>query len=95
MTGFVTGLSLVWRLKGRFGNGRLQGDRRAITESREMRGVVTKTDRLCDFREYEAQVRLVAKAFLFLGLEKHHSVCILGFNSPEWFITDMAAIYAG
>ncbi|XP_058801223.1 very long-chain-fatty-acid--CoA ligase bubblegum-like [Phymastichus coffea] len=47
------------------------------------------------YKEYEAQVRTVAKAFLHLGLERHHSVCILGFNSPEWFISDLAAIYAG
>ena len=30
-----------------------------------------------------------------LGLEVHHGVCILGFNSPEWFIADLAAIVAG
>lgn len=36
-----------------------------------------------------------AKAFLKLGLERHHSVAILGFNSPEWFIADLAAIHAG
>lgn len=47
------------------------------------------------YREYEQTVRIVAKAFLKLGLERYHSVCILGFNSPEWFITDLAAIYAG
>ncbi|KMQ85684.1 long-chain-fatty-acid-- ligase acsbg2 [Lasius niger] len=47
------------------------------------------------YREYEQTVRIVAKAFLKLGLERYHSVCILGFNSPEWFIADLAAIYAG
>ncbi|XP_039307957.1 very long-chain-fatty-acid--CoA ligase bubblegum isoform X2 [Solenopsis invicta] len=47
------------------------------------------------FQEYESSVRTVAKAFLKLGLERYHSVCILGFNSPEWFIADLAAIYAG
>ncbi|CAB0035929.1 unnamed protein product [Trichogramma brassicae] len=47
------------------------------------------------YREYERQVRQVAKAFLHLGLERHHSVCILGFNTPQWFISDIAAIYAG
>ncbi|CAL7946117.1 unnamed protein product [Xylocopa violacea] len=47
------------------------------------------------YKEYEYQVRTVAKAFLKLGLERHHGVCILGFNSPEWFIADLAAIYAG
>ncbi|KAJ9591842.1 hypothetical protein L9F63_001659, partial [Diploptera punctata] len=47
------------------------------------------------FKEYEASVRTCAKAFLKLGLKRYHSVCILGFNSPEWFISDLAAIYAG
>ena len=47
------------------------------------------------YREYEKQIRTVAKGFINLGLERHHSVCILGFNSPEWFISDLAAIYAG
>ena len=46
-------------------------------------------------REYEAAVRTCAKAFLKLGLKRYHSVCILGFNSAEWFISDLAAIYAG
>lgn len=49
---------------------------------------------LC-YREYESTVRIVAKAFLKLGLERHHSVCIIGFNSPEWCIADFATIYAG
>lgn len=47
------------------------------------------------YREYEKQVKTVAKAFLKLGLERYHGVCILGFNSPEWIISDVAAIYAG
>ncbi|KAK2580669.1 hypothetical protein KPH14_007772 [Odynerus spinipes] len=47
------------------------------------------------YKEYEDQVRIVAKAFLKLGLERYHSVCILGFNSPQWFISNMASIYAG
>ncbi|XP_018376150.1 PREDICTED: very long-chain-fatty-acid--CoA ligase bubblegum-like isoform X1 [Trachymyrmex cornetzi] len=47
------------------------------------------------FQEYESTVRIVAKAFLKLGLERYHSVCIIGFNSPEWFITELATIYAG
>ncbi|KAK9702802.1 AMP-binding enzyme [Popillia japonica] len=47
------------------------------------------------YREYQQQVRIVAKAFIHLGLERYHSVCILGFNSPEWFISDLAAIHAG
>ncbi|XP_012264154.1 very long-chain-fatty-acid--CoA ligase bubblegum isoform X2 [Athalia rosae] len=47
------------------------------------------------YKEYYTEVRTVARAFLKLGLERYHSVCIIGFNSPEWFIADLAAIHAG
>jgi len=47
------------------------------------------------FKQYEQNVRTVAKAFIKLGLERFHSVNILGFNSPEWFTSDLAAIYSG
>ncbi|CAG9820082.1 unnamed protein product [Phaedon cochleariae] len=47
------------------------------------------------YSEYIQHVRTCAKAFLYLGLERRHAVCILGFNSPEWFISDLAAIFAG
>ncbi|KAJ8913170.1 hypothetical protein NQ315_009007 [Exocentrus adspersus] len=47
------------------------------------------------YQQYLEQVRTCAKAFLSLGLERRHSVCILGFNSPEWFIADLGAIFAG
>ncbi|MCL4137763.1 UNVERIFIED_CONTAM: hypothetical protein GTU68_027091 [Idotea baltica] len=47
------------------------------------------------YTEYYENVRTVAKAFIKLGLEMFHGVCILGFNSPEWFIADLAAVFAG
>lgn len=50
---------------------------------------------IVNFRQYRDNVRTVAKAFLKLGLERYHSVCILGMNSKEWFYSDIAAIYAG
>lgn len=37
---------------------------------------------------------MVAKAFIKLGLEPRKSVGIIGFNSPEWFIADLAAVFA-
>lgn len=46
-------------------------------------------------RQYLKDVRTAAKGFIALGLERYHSVCILGFNSPEWFISDISAIFAG
>ncbi|XP_071539026.1 long-chain-fatty-acid--CoA ligase ACSBG2-like isoform X5 [Panulirus ornatus] len=47
------------------------------------------------YSEYYNQVWIMAKAFIKLGLQPFHGVCILGFNSPEWFISDLAAIFAG
>lgn len=35
----------------------------------------------------------MAKAFIKLGLEPRKCVGILGFNSPEWFFADLAAIF--
>ena len=37
-------------------------------------------------------VARAAKSLIRLGLEPHHGVCVLGFNSPEWFIGYLAAI---
>ena len=45
--------------------------------------------------EYHAQVRTVAKAFIALGLEAGKAVNILANNCPHWFISDLAAIFAG
>uniref|UniRef100_A0A3P9A324 long-chain-fatty-acid--CoA ligase n=2 Tax=Esox lucius TaxID=8010 RepID=A0A3P9A324_ESOLU len=47
------------------------------------------------WREYYQQCRAAAKSFLKLGLERYHGVGILGFNSPEWFISDIGCILAG
>uniref|UniRef100_A0A8C4NP86 Long-chain-fatty-acid--CoA ligase ACSBG2 n=1 Tax=Eptatretus burgeri TaxID=7764 RepID=A0A8C4NP86_EPTBU len=47
------------------------------------------------FRQYQQECRKAAKSFLKLGLERYHGVGILGFNSPEWFITAIGTIMAG
>ncbi|XP_033730956.1 long-chain-fatty-acid--CoA ligase ACSBG2-like, partial [Pecten maximus] len=47
------------------------------------------------YKQYYNDVRRVAKAFIKLGLEPYHGVGIIGFNSPEWFIADLGAIFAG
>ncbi|KAL2093224.1 hypothetical protein ACEWY4_010536 [Coilia grayii] len=47
------------------------------------------------FSEYYHCSRKAAKSFLKLGLERFHSVGILGFNSAEWFISAIGAIFAG
>ncbi len=45
--------------------------------------------------EYYRQVRTTARAFMALGLEKGKAVSILGNNCPQWFISDLAAVFAG
>ncbi|KAG7473399.1 hypothetical protein MATL_G00095330 [Megalops atlanticus] len=47
------------------------------------------------FSEYYHCCRAAAKSFLKLGLERFHSVAILGFNSAEWFFSAVGAIFAG
>ncbi|XP_076580356.1 long-chain-fatty-acid--CoA ligase ACSBG2 [Chaetodon auriga] len=48
-----------------------------------------------NYREYYQTCRTAAKSFLKLGLQRYHGVGILGFNSTEWFISDIGAILAG
>ena len=48
-----------------------------------------------NYNEYYNAIVTTAKAFIALGLEAHNSVCIYGFNSPEWFFSDIGAIFAG
>ncbi|KAJ7311252.1 hypothetical protein JRQ81_006866 [Phrynocephalus forsythii] len=47
------------------------------------------------FSEYYALSRKAAKSFLKLGLERFHSVAVLGFNSVEWFVSAVGAVFAG
>ncbi|XP_077440942.1 long-chain-fatty-acid--CoA ligase ACSBG2 isoform X2 [Vanacampus margaritifer] len=48
-----------------------------------------------NYKEYYETCRAAAKSFLKLGLQRYHGVGILGFNSVEWFISDIGAILAG
>ncbi len=47
------------------------------------------------WQDYYDKVRLVARAFIKLGLAPGQGVSIIGNNSPEWFIADLAGIFAG
>merc|ERR1712198_794550 len=47
------------------------------------------------YSEYLASVRCISRAFIKLGLKPREAVAVLGFNSPEWFISDLAAIFCG
>ena len=45
--------------------------------------------------EYHREVRQAARALIVLGATPGSGVCILGYNCPEWFFADIAAIYVG
>merc|ERR1719466_260278 len=47
------------------------------------------------YTEYLENIKTVAKAFIKLGLKRSHAVGILGFNAPEWHISNMASVVAG
>jgi len=47
------------------------------------------------WKEYRAQVDAFGKALLSVGFEKYDIINILGFNSPEWFMSNCGAIAAG
>ncbi|XP_039077291.1 long-chain-fatty-acid--CoA ligase ACSBG2-like [Hyaena hyaena] len=50
---------------------------------------------LLTYIEYYEECRRAAKAFLKLGLQRFHSVGIMGLNSEEWVIASIGAIMAG
>ncbi|MCP4810240.1 MAG: AMP-binding protein [Proteobacteria bacterium] len=45
--------------------------------------------------EYQRDAKTAAKALIHLGLQKQTGISIIGYNSPEWAIADIGAIYAG
>ncbi|HXT16085.1 MAG TPA: AMP-binding protein [Gemmatimonadaceae bacterium] len=66
-----------------------RGDAPALARKRNGRWEITT------WREYHDRVRLGARALIALGVEPHDHVTIIGYNCPEWFIADYAAIMAG
>ncbi|MCX4240241.1 AMP-dependent synthetase/ligase [Paraliomyxa miuraensis] len=64
-------------------------DRPALKAKRNGKWVTTT------WGEYRTQVRAAAKALIHLGLQPGKGVSIIGFNCPEWSISDVATIYAG
>ena len=47
------------------------------------------------YAEYYRDIQCLSRAFVKLGLKPRHAVAISGFNSPEWFISEMASIFSG
>lgn len=48
-----------------------------------------------DWKTYHKKSQILASKFLDCGLQPNQGVAMLGFNSKEWFISNMAAIMAG
>jgi long-chain acyl-CoA synthetase len=44
---------------------------------------------------YAGEVRSVARGLIRLGIEPGQSVCIVGWNSPEWLVADLAVMAVG
>ena len=47
------------------------------------------------WRDYADEVQTAAKAIIALGMKPGQSVCVLGFNRPEWVIADVGCMMAG
>ena len=47
------------------------------------------------YERYLREVQLAARGFIHIGLNRHQAVAIIGGNSPEWVISDLAAVFAG
>lgn len=47
------------------------------------------------FNQYYDEVRRAARGLMHLGLEPGHAVSIIGYNCPQWIMSDLAAIAAG
>ena len=45
------------------------------------------------YEKYLNEVQMVARAYINIGLHRHHSVVLLGSNSPEWVIGNLASKY--
>jgi long-chain acyl-CoA synthetase len=71
-------------------NGTSLGDRPAY-HVRDDDGSWTATS----WADYADEVRTAAKALIALGLDKGAAVNVLGFNTPDWVIMDVAAMAIG
>lgn len=74
--------------------------KKTATENPELPAMKTRDvnsgqETVWSWSAYYQDVRTVAKAFIDIGLKRFDSVCILGFNAPEWAIANLGAIFAG
>ena len=47
------------------------------------------------WKDYYQEIIITAKAFMALGLDAQKAVAIVGNNCPQWFYSDLGAIFAG
>jgi long-chain-fatty-acid--CoA ligase ACSBG len=47
------------------------------------------------YLEYWKMTHKVAKGFIKLGVNPNECVAIIGFNSPQWFVSLLGSIFAG
>jgi long-subunit acyl-CoA synthetase (AMP-forming) len=47
------------------------------------------------WQQYQAEIRKIALGLISLGFKSGDGLTIIGFNRPEWFLADLAALYAG
>ncbi|MDH3255649.1 MAG: AMP-binding protein, partial [Acidobacteriota bacterium] len=60
-----------------------------------MRHKVAGVWRTITWADYRDMVRRAAAGFISLGLDSGKGVAIVGFNRPEWFVSELAAVAAG
>jgi len=68
---------------------RRHGDRPALRHKRGGRWHTTT------WAQYREQTRQVGRGLMALGAEPGQGVAIMGFNRPEWFLSDLGAIACG
>lgn len=71
---------------------------KVVSENRHQPALSVKKDgkwATLTYQQYWNQIHTIGKAFIKLGLKRYHSVAMLGFNAPPWFISNFAVIFAG
>ena len=71
------------------------GDRNAIATKEKVDGVITTDWKYWTYKQYWDDCVKFAKTLVHLKVERFKVVNILGFNSPEWFISSTGSILAG
>mmetsp|Transcript_19226 Transcript_19226/g.32535 ORF Transcript_19226/g.32535 Transcript_19226/m.32535 type:complete len:659 (-) Transcript_19226:536-2512(-) len=71
------------------------GDANAMGVQTKVDGVLSEDFKMWTWKDYYNDCEKFAKALVYLKVEKFKIVNILGFNSPEWFISSVGACLAG